>query len=52
MALIRVGLQPTLAAGCMVQIASRQYDISLRRRFAETKPRLVERIRQLNGGAS
>lgn len=46
--LLEVGLQPTLAAGCMVRTENRMFDMSLRHRFTENRHMLVEKIREMN----
>lgn len=45
--LLEVGLQPTLAAGCMVRTSNRMFDMSLRHRFTENRHLLVEKIAQI-----
>jgi hypothetical protein len=44
--LVQVGLQPTLAAGCVVRTTNKQFDISLRQSFVEARPALIERLEQ------
>lgn len=44
-ALITVGLQPTLGAGCIVRANSKQFDFSLKEDFARKRGLLVEKIR-------
>jgi F0F1-type ATP synthase delta subunit len=43
--LLRVGLQPTIAAGCMLRTANKVFDMSLRERLNKQEPYLVELIR-------
>lgn len=43
--LLEIGLQPTLAAGCMVRTTNKMFDMSLRHRFFENRSILVEKIR-------
>lgn len=40
-ALLRVGLQPTIAAGCVLRTANKTFDFSLRNRFIERRGMLV-----------
>lgn len=47
-ALIQVGLQPNIAAGCVVRTTNKVFDLSLRNRFSNNKHILVE---ALQGGA-
>lgn len=42
--LVRIGLQPSIAAGCVVRTTDRYFDFSLRQHFAEQRDMLVERI--------
>lgn len=42
--LLSVGLEPTLAAGCMLRTPVRQYDLSLRARFAAQTGLLAEKL--------
>lgn len=42
--LLDVGLQPTLAAGCMVRTDNKVFDMSLRHRFEESRHLLYETI--------
>ncbi|HEY1064055.1 MAG TPA: hypothetical protein VGE30_02020, partial [Candidatus Saccharimonadales bacterium] len=44
--LIRVGLQPTIAAGCTIRAGGKVYDFSLRHKFTEHRGVLIERMRQ------
>lgn len=43
-ALLHVGLQPALAAGCIVRTANKTFDFSLRNRFLERRQLLLEHI--------
>lgn len=43
--LVRVGLQPDIAAGCIVQTSSKVYDFSLRNKLADQGKVLIEGIR-------
>ena len=42
MALLQVGLQPTLAAGCVVRTNNKQFDFSLREAFTKNKALLLQ----------
>lgn len=43
--LVRTGLQPNIAAGCTVRTSSKVYDFSLRSRFNQQRPMLLEHLR-------
>ena len=43
-ALIQVGLQPTIAAGCILRTPNRQFDLSLRQHLKDSRPLLSELI--------
>lgn len=43
--LLRVGLQPTIAAGCVLRTANKVFDMSLREHLSKQEPYLVELIR-------
>lgn len=45
--LVRVGLQPTIAAGCVVRTPNHLYDFSLRQHFARQKPLLIQKLESL-----
>ncbi len=40
--LLQIGLQPTIAAGCMVRTNNKQFDFSLREAFTTHKPLLLQ----------
>jgi hypothetical protein len=42
MVLLQIGLQPNIAAGCVVRTANRSYDLSLRKFFDKQKPLLIK----------
>jgi F0F1-type ATP synthase delta subunit len=42
--LLNIGLEPTIAAGCVVRTPTHQYDFSLRERFAAKSGLLLEKI--------
>ncbi len=44
LALIQVGLQPTIAAGCILRTPNKQFDMSLRQQLRKSRPLLVELI--------
>ena len=39
--LLHVGLQPELAAGCMIRTSNRYFDMSFRKRFKSSKAKLL-----------
>ncbi len=45
-ALIQIGLQPTIAVGCVIRTPNHQFDLSLRRRLREFRPKLSELVHQ------
>lgn len=45
-ALIQVGLQPTLAAGCIVRTTNKQFDLSLKEHFIKARPLLIEKLQE------
>lgn len=42
--LLEIGLQPTLAAGCLIRTPNRVFDMSLRHRFSEQRGLLLDKI--------
>lgn len=44
--MVRVGLQPSIAAGCIVRTSGKIYDFSLRSKFTEQRPMLIARLKQ------
>ena len=50
--LVRVGLQPTIAAGCVLRTQNHSYDFSLRRRLIGSRPILIESLRKNIAGPS
>lgn len=44
-ALLDIGLQPSIAAGCTLRTTSKYFDFSLRKHLAEKKPELLEKMR-------
>lgn len=51
-ALLHLGLQPSIAAGCIVRTQNRAFDFSLRNRFHEQRALLLEAIGGSAGKAS
>lgn len=45
--LLEIGLQPTLAAGCMLRTDNKIFDMSLRHRFAENRGILIQKISEI-----
>lgn len=43
-ALLQIGLQPTIVAGCVVRTANQSFDFSLRERFSEQRPLLLKAL--------
>jgi F0F1-type ATP synthase delta subunit len=44
LALIQVGLQPSIAAGCVLRTENKYFDFSLRRHFLENRQLLIDRL--------
>lgn len=44
--ILQVGLQPTIAAGCILRTNNKYFDLSLRKFFKSQRPVLVDKIRQ------
>lgn len=40
----KVGLQPTIAAGCVIRTSSKYYDFSFKHQFAESKAKLSQAL--------
>ena len=47
-ALIQIGLQPTIAAGCVLRSSNKQFDMSLRQHLSDARPLLLEMISKVN----
>ena len=45
--LVRIGLQPTIGAGCVVRTPNRYIDLSLRERFRQNKHTLVKKLSEI-----
>ncbi|HEX7368435.1 MAG TPA: hypothetical protein VF261_02155 [Candidatus Saccharimonadales bacterium] len=45
--LVRVGLQPTIAAGCVLRTPNHYYDFSLRQHFVHQKSLLLQKLESL-----
>ena len=43
--LLNVGLQPSIAAGCIVRTSSKYFDFSMRQHLLEHRPELVARLK-------
>lgn len=42
--LLQIGLQPTIAAGCVVRTANKSFDLSLRQSFDKQRPMLLKAL--------
>lgn len=42
--MVQIGLQPTIAAGCVVRTANKVFDFSLRERFTKTEDLLIQSL--------
>lgn len=42
--LLQIGLQPTIAAGCIVRTANKSFDLSLRHNLTEQRGKLIEAL--------
>jgi len=49
--LVKVGLQPTIAAGCTLRTANHFYDLSLRKSFADNQHMLLEALQAVGESA-
>lgn len=45
---LHVGLQPELAAGCLVRTSNKSFDFSFRRRFEQSKQKLIKALEDAN----
>jgi hypothetical protein len=43
--LVQVGLQPNIAAGCVVRTTNKVFDLSLRNHFAQNQQVLIESMK-------
>jgi hypothetical protein len=43
--LLKIGLEPRIAAGCIVRTPNKQYDFSLRRHFNDQRNQLIKALR-------
>ena len=50
--LVQIGLQPALAAGCVVRTTNKQFDLSLKKHFATARPLLIQKIEEHIGAAA
>ena len=46
--LVRIGLQPSIGAGCVVRTANRYFDLSLRERFNQNRHMLVQKLTEIS----
>ncbi|HSH55760.1 MAG TPA: hypothetical protein VK983_02970, partial [Candidatus Limnocylindrales bacterium] len=44
--LVRIGLQPSVAAGCILRTANKEYDFSLRQALDDQKPLLIAKLHE------
>jgi F0F1-type ATP synthase delta subunit len=44
--LVQIGLQPTLAAGCVVRTTNKQFDLSLKHHFETARPMLIQKLQE------
>lgn len=49
--LLEIGLQPALSAGCTIRTPNKFFDMSLRHRFYENRPLLMEKIKEMDKAA-
>lgn len=45
--LVQIGLQPSIAAGCVVRTTNKQFDFSLRRHLADNRALLLQKIKEV-----
>jgi hypothetical protein len=50
--LMQIGLQPNIAAGCMLRTSNKQFDFSLKKNFAQKRDLLIEKIHEVNAGGT
>ncbi len=43
--LVRIGLQPSIAAGCVVRTPNKVFDFSLRQKFTDQRGRLIDTLK-------
>ncbi len=43
--LLQIGLQPSIAAGCIIRTPSKYFDLTMRKRFSEKRSVLIEQLR-------
>lgn len=51
-ALLRIGLLPTIGAGCVIRTPSKVFDFSLKDRFDKNRQLLVDELRKVAGSAA
>jgi F0F1-type ATP synthase delta subunit len=45
--ILQIGLQPTIAAGCVVRTTNKYFDLSLRKDFDKHRKQLIDMVRQV-----
>lgn len=51
-ALLQIGLQPTIGAGCVVRSTNKYFDFSLRQHFASQRPLLISKLKGVDEPAA
>jgi len=49
--MLQIGLQPSIAAGCVVRTPSRYFDLTMRKHFIDKRAMLVKQLRGADGAA-
>lgn len=49
--MVQIGLQPSIAAGCVLRTPSRYFDLTMRKHFVNKQGLLVEQLRGVDGKA-
>jgi hypothetical protein len=44
--LLKIGLEPSIGAGCIVRTTNKQFDFSLRQRFIDSRKLLIQKIQE------
>jgi hypothetical protein len=44
--LVKIGLEPSIGAGCIVRTTNKQFDFSLRQRFVDSRKLLIQKIQE------
>lgn len=50
--MLQIGLQPSIAAGCIVRTANKQFDLSLRQNLTDQRAKLIEALDALDKSKS